>query len=111
MALRHNNNSSEFKKQRLRVLRRDQHTCTYCGAPGATHCDHIVAKVDGGGDEMENLTTSCAACNQRKGRKSVAFFLGSISAPPAFSESFSPITAVTVQTGPCFGQPAQGPTG
>ena len=105
MALRHNNNSSEFKKQRLRVLRRDQHTCTYCGAPGATHCDHIIAKVDGGGDEMENLTTSCAACNQRKGRKSVAFFLGSTSAPPVSPDLLSPVTASSGLAGPFEGQP------
>ncbi len=105
MALRHNNNSSEFKKQRLRVLRRDQHTCTYCGAPGANHCDHIVAKVDGGGDEMENLTTSCAACNQRKGRQSVAFFLGSTSAPTVPPDTLSPSTTSPRLAGPFEGQP------
>ena len=106
MALRHNNNSSEFKKQRLRVLRRDQHTCTYCGAPGATHCDHIVAKVDGGGDEMENLTTSCARCNQRKGRKSVGLFLGRISAPPV-----SPDLLHTKMVSPSLAGPFEGQSG
>ena len=107
MALRHKNNTSEFKRQRLRVLARDQYVCQYCGTPGATHCDHVVAKVDGGGDEMENLVAACAKCNQLKGRKSVGVFLSARSAPLVFPSKVSPKTTSTVLAGPCTGQPEQ----
>ena len=105
MALRHNNNTSAFKKQRLRVLARDQYICQYCGTPGATHCDHVVAKVDGGGDELDNLVAACAKCNQLKGRKSVGLFLGRLSAPPVSPDLLSPITASSGLAGPFEGQP------
>ena len=77
MALRHKNNTSEFKKQRLKVLARDGRVCQYCGAEDANQVDHVVAKVHGGGDELDNLLTSCRDCNLRKGKKSLGFFLRS----------------------------------
>jgi len=104
MALRHDNNTSAFKKQRLKVLARDQYTCTYCGNPGASHVDHIVPKVHGGGDEMDNLTSACARCNQLKGRKSLGVFLGQTSAPPVFPSSLSPVTVSVSLAGPFEGQ-------
>ena len=105
MALRHKNNTSAFKKQRLKVLERDQYTCTYCGNPGATHCDHVVAKVDGGGDELDNLVASCARCNLLKGRKPVGLFLGRTAAPPVPPANLSPVTVSPSLAGPFEGQP------
>ena len=105
MALRHKNNTSEFKRQRLRVLARDQYVCQYCGTPGATHCDHVVAKVDGGGDEMENLVAACARCNQLKGRKSVGVFLSARSAPLVFPDLIHTKTVSSGLAGPFEGQP------
>ena len=107
--------TGRWKKTRLSVLARDNYVCTYCG----THLDDTNATVDhiqsrvSGGDlfNLENLTSACRRCNQSKGARSKPLFFRSGSTPPAFSGSFSPITAVTVQTGPCLGQPAQGPTG
>jgi len=107
MTRRHKNNTADFKAQRLKVLRRDGHTCYYCGEGGATHVDHIVPMASGGGDEMDNLVAACARCNQRKGSKSLQAFLGQRSAPLVFSEGFYPKTTVTPQPGPCLGQPTQ----
>ena len=103
----HKNNTADFKAQRLRVLRRDAHTCYYCGDENATHVDHVIAKANGGGDEMDNLVAACARCNQLKGTKSQGAFLAIRSAPPVFSERIYPKTAITAQPGPCTGQPEQ----
>lgn len=105
MALRHKNNTGAFKAQRLRVLARDQYVCQYCGNPGATHCDHVVAKVDGGGDEMSNLVAACARCNQLKGSKSVGVFLGRLSAPLVSSDPLHTKTVSSGLAGPFEGQP------
>jgi hypothetical protein len=52
------------------VLRRDKHTCGYCGktpAQGATMThDHINPKSRGGGDTWENAITACLKCNGKK---------------------------------------------
>ena len=107
MTRTHKNNSAAFKRQRLRVLRRDANTCYYCGANDASHVDHVVAKAMGGGDELDNLVAACVTCNQRKGIKSQGLFLAQSSAPPVFRANLSPRTAVKVVQGPCMGQPAQ----
>ncbi len=97
MERKHKNNTTNFKKQRLRVLRRDGGICVYCGAD-ATCVDHVVPMVRGGGDEMENLVASCTLCNLRKGSKSV--FLGGRPAPLVFSVPLSPLTTTTIPNGP-----------
>ena len=93
----HKNNTGAFKKQRLRVLRRDGGLCVYCGAD-ADCVDHVVPMVRGGGDEMENLVASCTPCNLRKGARSV--FLGTSPAPLVFSGVLSPRTTTTIPNGP-----------
>jgi len=58
------------KRLRFEVFKRDRFTCQYCGKrPPDTilHADHIIPKSKNGPDEIENLTTSCIACNQGKG--------------------------------------------
>lgn len=55
---------------RFEVLKRDSFTCTYCGAksPGVVlQVDHIDPVAAGGGNEIDNLTTSCSKCNGGKG--------------------------------------------
>lgn len=57
------------KRLRYEVLRRDNHTCRYCGgrAPDATlTVDHVVPKALGGGDEPANLVSACRDCNSGK---------------------------------------------
>lgn len=103
MALAHGS-SRAWRKQRLRVLERDQYTCGYCGVPGASHADHIVPRVDGGGDEMSNLIASCASCNQRKSSAPVSVFLGRLDTPPAFPALTPPLTTSSGLAGPFEGQ-------
>lgn len=55
--------------ERFFILRRDKHTCQYCGcrAPDVQlHIDHIVPVALGGGNDLVNLITSCVRCNLGK---------------------------------------------
>lgn len=57
------------KRTRFEVLRRDGHTCQYCGekAPNVTlHVDHVVPVSLGGSDKPENLVAACKDCNTGK---------------------------------------------
>lgn len=57
------------KRVRFEVLRRDNHTCQYCGAtaPDAVlQIDHVMPKVLGGDDTPGNLVTACKGCNAGK---------------------------------------------
>jgi hypothetical protein len=52
------------------VLRRDNHTCGYCGKSAKdgvtlTH-DHIIPRSRGGADSWENAITACQKCNSKK---------------------------------------------
>lgn len=61
------------RRLRYEVLRRDDHTCRYCGgtAPDVKlTIDHVVPSTLGGSDEPSNLVTACADCNA--GKSSVA---------------------------------------
>ena len=52
------------------VLRRDNHTCQYCGRRlGVMTTDHVVPRAQSGGDSWENLVCACPDCNARKGRR------------------------------------------
>lgn len=60
------------KKTRFEVFKRDGFTCSYCGRhPPAVvlHVDHVIALAAGGTDEIDNLLTSCEACNLGKGAR------------------------------------------
>lgn len=57
------------KRTRYEVLRRDNHTCRYCGAsaPDAKlTVDHVTPVALGGGDDPSNLVTACVDCNAGK---------------------------------------------
>src|SRR2546425_8437248 len=60
------------RRLRDRIFDRDRHVCVYCGSPDNLSVDHILPKSLGGGDEEENLVTSCSLCNSMKGAKSAA---------------------------------------
>lgn len=52
---------------RWMVLERDRFTCQYCGqsAPNVKlEADHVIPVSQGGEDKIENLKTSCYACNR-----------------------------------------------
>lgn len=60
---------SVSKRLRFEVLRRDNHTCQYCGekAPDVTlHVDHVVPVSLGGSDKPDNLVAACKDCNLGK---------------------------------------------
>lgn len=57
------------KRVRFEVFKRDKFTCQYCGKrpPDVVlEVDHITPRVEGGSDDMHNLTTACFACNRGK---------------------------------------------
>jgi hypothetical protein len=54
---------------KAKLLRRDRHTCAYCGqrfAERDLQCEHIVPASRGGPASWMNLVAACAACNGRK---------------------------------------------
>lgn len=58
---------------RARVRERAGHRCEYCqlhqdDSPlAALHIEHIIPKVHGGTDDLENLALACIDCNLHKG--------------------------------------------
>lgn len=48
------------------VLRRDNHSCGYCGKFANT-IDHVLPRSRGGVDSWENLVACCLRCNNVKG--------------------------------------------
>lgn len=57
------------KRVRFEVLRRDEHTCQYCGqmAPDVVlTVDHVVPVSLGGSDDPSNLVAACRDCNAGK---------------------------------------------
>lgn len=62
------------KRLRYEILRRDNHTCRYCGAtaPDAPlRIDHVTPVALGGADTPDNLVTSCEPCNSGKSSATV----------------------------------------
>lgn len=57
------------KRTRFEVLRRDDHTCQYCGGT-APHVkitvDHVMPTTLGGSDYPDNLVAACVDCNAGK---------------------------------------------
>jgi len=59
-----------WRKRRDRVLERDGHKCTYCGATDVPLvCDHVIPRGRGGSDQMDNLVAACDPCNTAKGTR------------------------------------------
>ena len=57
------------KRTRYEVLRRDSHTCRYCGATAPDvklHVDHVMPVALGGSNDPSNLVAACADCNAGK---------------------------------------------
>lgn len=57
------------RRLRFEILRRDGHTCRYCGAKApdvALTVDHVIPVALGGGDEPSNLIAACRDCNAGK---------------------------------------------
>jgi hypothetical protein len=67
-------NYVSFKRLRVRVnrqriLKRDNHSCVYCGNKRDLTIDHLIPKSKGGKNTWDNLVTCCISCNSKKGDK------------------------------------------
>lgn len=51
---------------RREVLRRDNHSCQYCGSNRRLTLDHVMPLSRGGQHTWNNVVTACERCNQRK---------------------------------------------
>ncbi|HEY9612200.1 HNH endonuclease [Allocoleopsis sp.] len=52
---------------RREVLRRDKHTCQYCGSTKHLTLDHVIPRSKGGKHTWDNVVIACERCNSRKG--------------------------------------------
>lgn len=60
------------KLTRREVFRRDDFTCQYCGRKDVPlTLDHVVPRHMGGEHSWTNVVTACAACNHRKGGRTL----------------------------------------
>jgi 5-methylcytosine-specific restriction endonuclease McrA len=60
------------KISRRALFARDDWRCVYCGSSGGRlTLDHVVPRSRGGDSVWENVVTSCAPCNLRKGDRSL----------------------------------------
>ena len=59
------------KISRRALFARDGWRCVYCGSAGRLTLDHVVPRSRGGDSVWENVVTSCAPCNLRKGDRLV----------------------------------------
>ncbi len=70
---------------RKNILKRDNHTCQYCGSKKSLTLDHVLPRSRGGQDTWENLVVACISCNNRKGNR-----LPSEAGMPLFSRPSKP---------------------
>lgn len=63
-----------FRDYRKAALKRDHHTCLWCGRH-ATTVDHMIPSSKGGSDLPHNLIASCSECNTKRGNRSALSFL------------------------------------
>ena len=75
------------KISRRALFARDGWRCVYCGtSSGRLTLDHVIPRSRGGDSVWENVVTSCAPCNLRKGNRlldEVAMALRRPPRPPA----------------------------
>ena len=75
------------KISRRALFARDGWRCVYCGTTaGRLTLDHVVPRTRGGDSVWENVVTSCAPCNLRKGNRlleEVSMVLPQPPRPPA----------------------------
>ena len=61
----------EIVLSRKNILKRDNHTCQYCGVRSVPMTiDHVISRKKGGEDTWDNLVAACVPCNTRKGNQS-----------------------------------------
>lgn len=66
MAVQHDTRKSyAWQQTRLKILKRDNYICAYCGGE-ANSVDHIHPVEHGGTDDENNLVAACTPCNSQK---------------------------------------------
>ena len=60
-----------YRANRIRIYKRDNYECVYCGSKKTLTIDHVIPKSKGGKNSWENLVTSCFKCNLKKGDKTL----------------------------------------
>lgn len=60
----------EWVAIRIKILKRDNYMCAYCGKKANT-VDHILPKSKGGTEDDSNLVSCCKSCNQIKSNRSM----------------------------------------
>jgi 5-methylcytosine-specific restriction endonuclease McrA len=64
--------AAQRKISRRAVFARDGWRCVYCGSStGRLTLDHVIPRSRGGESVWENVVTSCAPCNHRKGSRTL----------------------------------------
>jgi len=75
--------SVQRKISRRALFARDGWRCQYCGnESGKLTLDHVVPRSRGGESSWENVVTSCAPCNLRKGNRMLEEVGMRLHAPP-----------------------------
>lgn len=84
--------------QRQRILDRDGHKCTQCGATDDLTMDHITPRSKGGDGADDNLQTLCRRCNSSKNNRAAAQASADVgsSLAQASADVGSPMHPVTV---------------
>ena len=60
------------KLTRREIFRRDAFTCQYCGKRNHNlTIDHVIPRHLGGNHSWGNVVTACAACNHKKGARTL----------------------------------------
>jgi 5-methylcytosine-specific restriction endonuclease McrA len=94
--------AAQRKISRRALFARDNWRCVYCGtAGGRLTLDHVVPRSRGGDSVWENVVTSCAPCNLRKGNRlleEVPMVLHAMPRPPA-PVLFIRLATPTIPTG------------
>ncbi|GEK81863.1 hypothetical protein FFA01_01720 [Frigoribacterium faeni] len=75
----HSSHGPEWDRLRAQVLARDNWQCAWCGKhlEGAdATVDHLIAKANGGTDELTNLIASCRSDNSSKGAQELVRMSG-----------------------------------
>lgn len=61
--------ASNYNNLFMSIGRRDGFCCVQCSSSHDLVIDHVVALINGGGNEMDNLQLLCSACNAKKSDK------------------------------------------
>ncbi len=80
-SLRKTGSTSQWRKIREMVFKRDGRYCSTCLAEENLTIDHIVERSKGGTDHLDNLRVLCNNCNIGRNKSHRGFFLSDRTPP------------------------------